>query len=190
MAGQAGLTVLSAGSVLLLGGTEWTVAAVEPQHGRVLLSADGEERWRSIRWLVHHPDCRAVPDGAAEPEPAIPIGQAPGLDDLTGRQRELVRLRVAHLLETETGFRGRDPLRPEPGEPRRLMVTPHSVRQHSMCPVAQATPGASARLTSTSKTRTSNKPASKSRIASWQMRHPPTTDHIRQLGITVTPLRI
>jgi len=37
MAGQAGLLDLSAGSELLLGGTGWTVAAVEAQRGRVLL---------------------------------------------------------------------------------------------------------------------------------------------------------
>ncbi len=30
----------------------------------------------------------------------------------------MVRLRVAHLLEVQTGYRGGDPLRPEPGEPR------------------------------------------------------------------------
>jgi hypothetical protein len=116
MAGQAGLLELSAGSALLLAGTEWTVAAIEPQHGRVLLSAGGEKRWRSIRWLVHHPGCRPVPADAAEP--AWPAGQPPVLDDLTGYQREVVRLRVAHLLEAETGFRSGDPLHPGPGEPR------------------------------------------------------------------------
>src|SRR5712691_4908961 len=45
MAGQAGLTVLPAGPALLLAGREWTVSSVEAQHGRVLLSAGGEERW-------------------------------------------------------------------------------------------------------------------------------------------------
>ena len=70
MTGQAGLTVLSAGSALLLGGREWTVLAVEPQYGRVLLRAGGEERLRSIRWLAHHPDCRPVPDDDA----AMPAG--------------------------------------------------------------------------------------------------------------------
>jgi hypothetical protein len=114
--GQAGLLVLSAGSTRLLGGREWTVSCVEGQRGRVLLRAGGEERWRSIRWLAHHPDCRAVPDDDA----AVPAraGQPPVLEDLTGWQREAVRLRVAHLLEAETGFRSGDPLRPEPGEPR------------------------------------------------------------------------
>ncbi|HTQ89570.1 MAG TPA: hypothetical protein VMK84_08755 [Streptosporangiaceae bacterium] len=117
MAGRAGLLDLSAGSALLLGGREWTVASVEPEYGRVLLRAGGEERRRSIRWLAHHPDCRPVPgDDAAVP--ARPPGQPPVLEDLTDYQREVVRLRVAHLLEAETGFRSGDPLHPEPGEPR------------------------------------------------------------------------
>jgi transposase InsO family protein len=118
MPGQAGLVELSAGSVLRLDGAEWAVAAVEAQYGRVLLKAGGDERWRSIRWLVHHPDCQPVPDGAAER--AGPAGQPPTLEDLTGYQREVVQMRVAHLLEAETGFRGGDPLRPGPGEPRPL----------------------------------------------------------------------
>ena len=116
MAGQAGLLELSAGTVLRLDGAEWTVASVEAQRGRVLLSAGGDERWRSIRWLVHHPGCQAVPDGAAEL--GRPAGQPPALEDLTGYQRQVVRLRVAHLLEAETGFRGGDSLHPGPGEPR------------------------------------------------------------------------
>ena len=118
MPGQAGLVELSAGSVLRLDGAEWAVAAIEAQYGRVLLKAGGDERWRSIRWLVHHPDCQLVPDG--DEERARPSGQPPAMDDLTGYQREVVQMRVAHLLEAETGFRGGDPLRPGPGEPRPL----------------------------------------------------------------------
>jgi len=45
-------------------------------------------------------------------------GQPPSLDDLTDHQREVVWLRVAHLLEAETGFCGGDLLRAGPGEPR------------------------------------------------------------------------
>jgi hypothetical protein len=116
MAGQAGLVELSAGSALLLGGREWTVSSVEAQYGRVLLRSGGEERQQSIRWLAHHPDCRPVPDDDAA-APARPPGQPPVMEDLTGYQREVVRLRVAHLLEAETGFRSGDPLHPEPGEP-------------------------------------------------------------------------
>ncbi len=116
MPGQGGLLDLSAGSVLRLDGTEWTVSSIEAQHGRILLSVGEQETWRSIQWLVHHPDCQAVPDWATEP--ARPAGQPPGLDDLTDYQRQVVRLRIAHLLEAETGFRSGDPLRPGPGEPR------------------------------------------------------------------------
>jgi len=116
MEGQAGLLELSAGTVLRLDGAEWTAAVIEPQRGRVLLRAGGDERWRSIRWLMHHPGCQAVPDGAAGP--ARPAGQPPALEDLTDYQRQVVRLRVAHLLEAETGFRGGDRLLPGPGEPR------------------------------------------------------------------------
>ena len=117
MAGQAGLVELSAGSALLLGGREWAVSSVEAQYGRVLLRSGGEERQQKIRWLAHHPDCRPVPDDAAAAS-ARPPGQPPVMEDLTGYQREVVRLRVAHLLEAETGFRSGDPLHPEPGEPR------------------------------------------------------------------------
>ncbi|MGH3193595.1 MAG: transposase, partial [Streptosporangiaceae bacterium] len=113
MAAKGGLLDLSAGSVLRLDGTEWTVSSIEAQHGRILLSAGEKEAWRSIQWLVHHPGCQAVPDGATEP--ARPAGQPPGLDDLTDYQRQVVRLRIAHLLEAETGFRSGDPLRPGPG---------------------------------------------------------------------------
>jgi transposase InsO family protein len=116
MPGRAGLLELSAGSVLRLDGAEWTVAAVEAQYGRVLLGAGEEERWRSIRWLMHHPDCQGVPAEAGEEAEAA--GQPASLDDLTGYQREVVELRVGHLLEAETGFRGGDPLHPGPGEPR------------------------------------------------------------------------
>jgi hypothetical protein len=109
MAGQAGLLELSAGSELLLGGTGWTVAAVEGQRSRVLLRSGGEERWRSIRWLAHHPDCRAVPgDGAGASSPGAGR-QPPVLDDLTDLQRQVVWLRVAHLMEAETGFRSGAP---------------------------------------------------------------------------------
>ena len=116
MGGQAGLLELSVGSVLRLDGADWTVSAVEARHGRVLLGAGGDERWRSFRWLAHHRDCQAVPSVAEEA--AGPSRQPVTLDDLTDYQREVVRLRAAHVLEAETGFRGGDPLRPGPGEPR------------------------------------------------------------------------
>jgi hypothetical protein len=84
--------------------------------GGLLLRAGGEERWRTIRWLAHHPDCQPVPDDAAGP--ARPAGQPSDLDDLSDYERQVLWLRVGHLLEAETGFRGGDPLRPGPGEPR------------------------------------------------------------------------
>jgi hypothetical protein len=46
---------------LRLDGSEWTMASVEAQYGRVLLCCGGEGMRRSIRWLAHHPDCRARP---------------------------------------------------------------------------------------------------------------------------------
>jgi len=118
MGGGAGLLELSAGSVLRLDGTDWTVAAVDACFGRVRLdSGGGDERWRSIRWLANHRDCQAVP-AAAEEAAAGVLRQPVTLDDLTDYQQEVVRLRTAHLLEAETGFRSGDPLRPGPGEPR------------------------------------------------------------------------
>jgi hypothetical protein len=67
MGGQAGLLELSAGSVLRLDGTDWTVAAVDPCFGRVRLDSDGgDERWQTFRWLAHHRDCQAVPASAGE----------------------------------------------------------------------------------------------------------------------------
>jgi hypothetical protein len=117
---RPGYLELSAGAVLRLGGADWTVTSIEAHHGRVLLGAAGEQRWRSFRWLAAHPDCRpaaARPGEEDEPEPGPP-GQPATLDDLTDYQRRVVALRVAHLLETQTGYRGGDPLRPGPGEPR------------------------------------------------------------------------
>ena len=69
MGGQAGLLELSAGSVLRLDGTDWTVAVIDACFGRVRLDAGGDERWRSIRWLAHHRDCQAVPAAAEERPP-------------------------------------------------------------------------------------------------------------------------
>ena len=46
------------------------------------------------------------------------IRQPVQLGDLSPAQRDLVLLRLAHLLEVETGFRSGTPYRAEPGEPR------------------------------------------------------------------------
>ena len=119
MGGQAGLLELSAGSVLRLDGTDWTVAAVDACFGRVRLdSGAGTSGGGAFRWLAHHRDCQPVPARRRGRRRAVRPRQPVTLDDLTGYQREVVRLRAAHLLEAETGFRGGDPLRPGPGEPR------------------------------------------------------------------------
>jgi hypothetical protein len=117
MGGQAGLLELSAGSVLRLDGADWTVAGIDPRHGRALLDAGGDKRWRTFRWLAHHRDCQPVPAVAEDAGPSWPR-QPVTLNDLTDYQQEVVRLRAAHVLEAETGFRSGDPLRPAPGEPR------------------------------------------------------------------------
>ena len=49
-------------------------------------------------------------------------GQPPVMEDLAGYQREVVRLRVAHLLEAETGFRSGDRLHAGPGSPAQPMT--------------------------------------------------------------------
>jgi len=118
VSGRARLLEVSPGAAVVLDGAEWVVEAVEPQYGRVRLRAqDGARKQVAIRWLVNHPDCRpAGPPRTAKP--AADGRQPVGLDDLTPAQQERLRLRVAHLLEVETGFRSGDPQRAPPGEPR------------------------------------------------------------------------
>lgn len=108
---------LSPGAVVVLDGAEWSVERAEPQFGRVVLVGAGGERMQvSIRFLMHHPGCRQSTRTAML---AAERGrQQPTEADLTAHQRELVALRLAHVLEVETGYRGGDPLRRAPGEPR------------------------------------------------------------------------
>jgi transposase InsO family protein len=112
--------VLSAGSSLTFADLEWTVESFEPHLGQVHLARpDGQRLSTTVRALVSGPgwDQRASQAGPA----AASQGWHPGgLDDLTGQQRELVMMRYAHLMEAETGYRGGDPLRAGPGEPRPL----------------------------------------------------------------------
>ncbi len=116
MAG-GGLLDLSPGARLLLGGVEVLVEWVEPQHSLVMVCGlDGQRQQRSVRLLVNDPDCRPVAAGGLLP---VDRGRQPAsLEDLPAVRQEQLRLRVAHLLEMETGFRSGDPLRPLPGEPR------------------------------------------------------------------------
>ncbi len=109
---------LSLGAGLVLDGVEWIVERAEPHFGRVVLvSAGGDRLPASFRFLINHPGCRQSTRQAGVP--AADRGRQPAaVGDLTARQQELVALRVAHLLEVETGFRGGDRLRPGPGEPK------------------------------------------------------------------------
>ncbi|MEV6637900.1 hypothetical protein AB0M54_44975 [Actinoplanes sp. NPDC051470] len=101
-----------AGCRLVLHGVAWTVEQVLVHHGRVLLRDEhGERRPASVRELVAAARPAVTPGPRAQRQPA-------GLDDLTSQAREQLLLRVAHLLEVETGFRGGEPHRPAPGEPR------------------------------------------------------------------------
>ncbi len=122
MAEQAGRAALEAldltpGCELVLDGVAWQVESVEAHHGQVLLrGADGERRQVTIRWLLNHPGRRWVrPDGRSSTAQGR---QAPVMEDLTPTRQEQLRLRVAHLLEAQTGFRSGDRGRALPGEPR------------------------------------------------------------------------
>ncbi|WP_051808224.1 hypothetical protein [Actinoplanes subtropicus] len=109
---------LSAGAGVVLDGVEWLVERAEPHHAQVvLLSAGGDRMTVSFRFLLGHPNCRASTRTSAVPA-ASRGRQAAVSGDLTVQQQEWVALRVAHLLEVETGFRGGDPQRPALGEPR------------------------------------------------------------------------
>ena len=109
---------LSPGAVLVVDAVEWTVELFEPYVGRVLLARAGGSRLvTTVRFLVNHPNCQTSTRSSTLP--AADRGRQPKLlADLPPRRREQVALRVAHLLEVETGYRGGDPLRPGPGEPR------------------------------------------------------------------------
>jgi hypothetical protein len=117
MAGSAVLE-LPAGAAVVLDGVEWTVERREPHLGRVHLvrQGDGARQQVSMRFLANHPDCwppsRTAATGADRGR------QARVAEDLKPGRRELAELRMAHLLEVATGFRGGDRLRPGPDEPR------------------------------------------------------------------------
>ena len=116
MTGPGGLLDLSGGARLVLDGREWEVASFEPHTGRVSLQGGGQELATTVRALVNNPRCRPAAGGPGRPAGA---GRQPGgMSDLTSRQREIVTVRYAHLMETETGYRSGDRLRAAAGEPR------------------------------------------------------------------------
>lgn len=109
---------IAPGRRVALNGVEWTVDNVHGQLGRlVLVDDDGRTETRSFRWLINHADLRLLP--TVESGRSSPVARQPRtLADLTKDQLERARLRAAHVLETETGFREGHPARALPGEPR------------------------------------------------------------------------
>ncbi|MER7671319.1 transposase [Kitasatospora sp. NPDC096128] len=102
-----------------LNGIEWAIEEVRAQSGQVVLAnAEGRVETRSFRWLVNHPDLRLLPAAEAGERPAAVSHQPRTLADLTEDQLVRARLRAAHVLEAETGFREGHPARALPGEPR------------------------------------------------------------------------
>jgi hypothetical protein len=103
------------GCDLVIDGEPWRVERLEPYWGKVILrSADGPGRQRqtTLAALMRHRDCRVLTRTSER-------GRQPGTwTDLTEFQQQLLELRLAHLLEVETGYRGGDPLRAGSGEPR------------------------------------------------------------------------
>ncbi|MEH0553099.1 transposase [Streptomyces sp. B21-101] len=113
-----GFLQIAPGKRIALNGVEWTVDDVHGQLGRlVLVDDDGRAETRSFRWLINHADLRLLP--AVESGRPPPVARQPRtLADLTKDQLERARLRAAHVLEAETGFREGHPARALPGEPR------------------------------------------------------------------------
>ncbi|MFF3159564.1 transposase [Streptomyces sp. NPDC057910] len=114
-----GFLQIAPGRQIALNGVEWTIEVVHGQLGRlVLVDADGRAETRSFRWLLNHPDLRLLATAEAAKRPSPVSRQPRTLADLTGDQLERARLRAAHVLEAETGFREGHPARALPGEPR------------------------------------------------------------------------
>ncbi|MGV9882996.1 transposase [Streptomyces sp. NPDC003006] len=79
---------------------------------------DGRAETRSFRWLINHADLRLLPTVEASGRPSPVARQPRTLADLTKDQLDRARLRAAHVLEAETGFREGHLARALPGEPR------------------------------------------------------------------------
>lgn len=117
MTGAAVLDLVE-GAAVAFDGVDWSVECVEPQFGRVRLVGNaGESTQESFRWLVNHPTLRVV-QPIVRPEPDFGVGQPVRLEDLEPEEQDRVRMRVAHVLEAETGYRSGTPHVALPGEPR------------------------------------------------------------------------
>lgn len=116
MSAVAGVLNLAPGSELELDGLRWTVRKFEPQRGRLtLVASDGREMATSMGAVINHPGCSQTwpADSAAR------VGrQRSTMADLTELQQKQLRLRVAHMLEAETGYRSGSVLRRGLGEPQ------------------------------------------------------------------------
>ena len=109
------------GCELVMNGQPWRVERLEPYWGKVVLrpagDPGGQVRQITIAALMHHRDCR-VSTRSMHEVPAAGRGRQPATwKDLSEQQRQLLELRLAHLLEAETGFRSGDPFRAGLGEP-------------------------------------------------------------------------
>lgn len=110
MTGRSGLLELAPGMLLVLEGASWSVKALDPVTGTVeLVDAEGQLRSCSAGRLL---------DLLRGPEEDLRPVQSPRLEDLEENEQERMRLRVAHALEADCGFRSGDRACPAPGEPR------------------------------------------------------------------------
>ncbi|MEY9839506.1 transposase [Streptacidiphilus sp. EB103A] len=119
MKAASGFLQVAAGRRVAFDGAEWTIQEVQAQFGRVVLADDaGRAETRSFRWLVNHPGLRLLRPAPQESRRPPVSRQSRSLADLTPDQLVRARLRAAHVLEVETGFREGHPSRALPGEPR------------------------------------------------------------------------
>ncbi|MFD8044836.1 transposase [Streptomyces chartreusis] len=136
---------LAPGKRVALNGVEWTIDDVQGQLGRLtLVDADGRTETRSFRWLINHADLRLVATAEASRRPSPVHLQPKIVGDLTKDQLERARLRAAHVLEAETGFRQGHPSRALPGEPRPAYDpdrTTLTQRRHAKAAETRAMPG-------------------------------------------------
>ena len=111
------LLELTAGMAVVLDGRDGQSSAVSPTLAGFTWSAATAPASRSAcgSW----PATRTFGRRRGPPPREAGRGRQPKLaGDLKPGRRELAGLRMAHLLEVATGFRGGDPLRPGPGEPK------------------------------------------------------------------------